>query len=67
MPLGQSLLRLVASTMERKYANIYSQAENLFNVVREPGAFDEKLASVIANLILSFLGETFFLVTRNQT
>ena len=57
-PLGQSLITLVASTIERKHACIYFQAESLFNLVRREGFFDEKLSSVVNDLVLIFIGET---------
>ena len=57
-PLGQSLITLVTSTTERNHARIYFQAENLFNLVRQEGFFDEKLSLVVTDLVLVFIGET---------
>jgi len=57
-PLGQSLITLLASTTERNHARIYGQAENLFNLVRQEGFFDEKLSSIVTELVLVFIGKT---------
>ena len=62
-PLVQALISLLASTMERKHATVYAQAENLFNVVRDPAFFDAKLASVIGNLIITFVGKTSWIAS----
>lgn len=43
--------------MDRKHAKIYSQAENLFNLVHQPDFFNQKLATVLADLVTTFIGE----------
>ena len=55
-PLAQALLDLVNATSERQYSKIYARAESLFNLVAEADFPDAKLASLIANLVTSFVG-----------
>lgn len=57
LPLSQALLDLVASASERKHVKVYTRAESLFNLVSEPDFFDAKLASVIAEMVTTFVGE----------
>ncbi|KAG6862058.1 hypothetical protein C0995_007188 [Termitomyces sp. Mi166 len=55
-PLINSLLELLASTWDRKYANVYSRAQELKNLVQQPGFFDEQLGSVLSKLVTVFVG-----------
>lgn len=53
--LAKSLWGLVASAWDRKYANVYSRAESLFKLVEQPDFFDQKLATVIAGMVTTFM------------
>jgi len=55
-PLAQALLDLVNATSERQYSKIYARADSLFNLVAQADFPDAKLASLIANLVTSFVG-----------
>jgi len=46
---------LVASAWDRKHANVYSRADALFKLVGQPDFFDRKLASVVAQMVTTFL------------
>ncbi|GLB34789.1 putative CSN8/PSMD8/EIF3K family protein [Lyophyllum shimeji] len=54
-PLAKALIELLASTWERKHASVYSRAENLFDLVHQPDFFHEKLASILTDLVASFV------------
>ncbi|KAF8077777.1 hypothetical protein FPV67DRAFT_1684613 [Lyophyllum atratum] len=54
-PLSRALMELLASTCNREHANVYSRAENLFDLVHRPGFFDETLASVLTGLLATFV------------
>jgi COP9 signalosome complex subunit 8 len=55
-PLAQTLFGLLASTWERKHANVYSRAENLFHLVGQTDFADGNLASLIATMTTTFIG-----------
>ncbi|KAG6854718.1 hypothetical protein C0991_002431 [Blastosporella zonata] len=54
-PLITYLVELMASTWDRKHAKVYSRAQELFNLVHQPGFFDEQLASVLTSLVSTFI------------
>jgi hypothetical protein len=55
-PLAQILFGLLASTWERKHANVYARAESLFHMVGQSDFPDGKLASLIATMTTTFIG-----------
>jgi COP9 signalosome complex subunit 8 len=55
-PLFQALTHLLASTFDRKYANIYSRAQALCILVQQPDFCDPTLAKVVTFMITAFLG-----------
>ncbi|RDB21421.1 COP9 signalosome complex subunit 8 [Hypsizygus marmoreus] len=69
--LAKALIDLLASTWDRKHANVYSRAESLFILVHQPGFYNDKLASVITGLIEvfveSFRQRTFALLSKAYT
>jgi COP9 signalosome complex subunit 8 len=71
LPLSQALLLLLSSALERKHARVYSRAEHLFNMVRQPEFLDTKLASVIADMVTTFVESfrqrTFVLLSKAYT
>ncbi|OBZ69262.1 COP9 signalosome complex subunit 8 [Grifola frondosa] len=70
-PLSQMLFNLLASTWERKYASVYSRADDLFNLVQQPGFPDTTLAQVLAGLVTTFVEafrkKTFELLSKAYT
>jgi len=70
-PLVKSLLGLVASTWDRKHANVYTRAESLFKLVEQPDFFDRKLATVILGMVTTFVESfrqrTFILLSKAYT
>jgi COP9 signalosome complex subunit 8 len=59
-PLAKSLWGLVASAWDRKHANVYSRSGSLFKLVDQADFFDRKLATVIAAMVTTFVGEHSF-------
>ena len=55
-PLVQALFKLLASVSERKYANIYSRAEQLHQFVSDPSSPVQPLGPLLAGMITAFLG-----------
>ncbi|KZT09788.1 uncharacterized protein LAESUDRAFT_695639 [Laetiporus sulphureus 93-53] len=70
-PLASSLIRLLASVWVRKYAAVYSRAEDLFNLCQQSGFSPAELAPTIANMTMvfveSFRKKTFSLLARAYT
>jgi len=56
-PLSKTLLGLLACTWERRHSKVYSRSESLFNMVGQPDFFDPNLATVIAGMVTTFVGE----------
>ncbi|KAG5719599.1 hypothetical protein E4T56_gene8948 [Termitomyces sp. T112] len=54
-PLSHSLFELLASTWDRKHANVYLRARELNNLVQQPSFFDEQLGSVLTALVTIFV------------
>ncbi|KAG6814566.1 hypothetical protein H0H92_000094 [Tricholoma furcatifolium] len=71
MPLSKSLAKLLTFTWDRQHANVYAQARALYEVVHEPGFFDEQLASILTGLITAFVESfrrrTFILLSTVYT
>jgi COP9 signalosome complex subunit 8 len=65
-PLGKQLLSLLASTSERKYANVYSRSQTLLEHVSQSDFFDTSLGAVLGLMIASFLGTSpkYFFVPK---
>ncbi|KAJ7940203.1 COP9 signalosome [Mycena leptocephala] len=70
-PLGKQLLSLLASTSERKYANVYSRSQTLLEHVSQSDFFDTSLGAVLGLMIASFLDafrtRTFNLLQKAYT
>ncbi|KAF9227724.1 hypothetical protein BS17DRAFT_774211 [Gyrodon lividus] len=70
-PLSQALTHLLASTLERKYANIYSRAQALCILVQEPNFHDATLAKIVTFMttafVESFRQKTFGLLSKAFT
>ncbi|KAF8844428.1 hypothetical protein BDN67DRAFT_1007957 [Paxillus ammoniavirescens] len=54
-PLIQALTHLLASTFDRKYANIYSRAQALCILMQQPDFCDPTLAKVVTFMVTAFL------------
>ncbi|KAJ7112385.1 COP9 signalosome [Mycena crocata] len=63
-PVVKQLLALLASTSERKYANVYTRAQALRELVSQPDFHDTSLGSILAVMIDFFL-ESFRTRTFN--
>ncbi|KAH7923556.1 hypothetical protein BV22DRAFT_1036186 [Leucogyrophana mollusca] len=67
-PLSRILTRLLASTCDRKYENIYARAQDLFSISQQPDFPDSDLAKVVASMITTFVDtfrhRTFALLSR---
>jgi len=71
-PLSQLLFRLISSTEDRKYANIYPRANELLNLISaENSGIEPELKVVLSRLlqkfIESFRTRTFDLLRRAHT
>ncbi|KIK98084.1 hypothetical protein PAXRUDRAFT_824267 [Paxillus rubicundulus Ve08.2h10] len=53
--LSQALTHLLASTFDRKYANIYSRAQALCTLVQQPDFWDATLAKIVTFMTAVFL------------
>ncbi|EGN95645.1 hypothetical protein SERLA73DRAFT_162440 [Serpula lacrymans var. lacrymans S7.3] len=66
--LSGSLMSILASTQERKYEDVYSRAQNLHHKAQQSDFLDEKLGSLVATLITTFIDSfrrrTFTLLSR---
>lgn len=60
--LLQSLFRLVASVSERKYANIYARATDVYEIAQRPEVGGDDLKVVVSGLLAKFLGPPFELI-----
>ncbi|KAI0723925.1 COP9 signalosome [Cerioporus squamosus] len=71
LPLVQGLFSLLSSVSERKYANIYTRAEQLHQFVLDPSFSVEPLGQVLAGMITGFVDtfrkKTFHLLARAYT
>ncbi|KIJ69167.1 hypothetical protein HYDPIDRAFT_79650 [Hydnomerulius pinastri MD-312] len=67
-PLSRALLHLLASTSERKYANIYLRAQALGAMAQQPDFPDATLAKVVASMVVAFVESfrrrTFLLLSK---
>ncbi|KAJ6490651.1 hypothetical protein C8R47DRAFT_455207 [Mycena vitilis] len=54
-PLGKQLFSLLASTSERKYANVYTRSQTLVEQVGQPDFFDTGLGALLGIMIGDFL------------
>ncbi|KAJ7311509.1 COP9 signalosome [Mycena albidolilacea] len=63
-PLGKQLYSLLASTSERKYANVYTRAQALVELVGQPDFFDTSLGALLGVMVSAFL-ESFRTRTFN--
>ncbi|KAJ6502095.1 COP9 signalosome [Mycena sanguinolenta] len=70
-PLGKQLHLLLASTSERKYANVYSRTQALLEHVRQSDFFDPSLGALLGDMISAFLdafrSRTFNLLHKAYT
>ncbi|KAF7363848.1 CSN8-PSD8-EIF3K domain-containing protein [Mycena sanguinolenta] len=70
-PLGKQLHLLLASTSERKYANVYSRTQALLEHVRQSDFFDPSLGALLGDMISAFLEafrfRTFSLLQKAYT
>ncbi|KAJ7256472.1 COP9 signalosome [Mycena haematopus] len=70
-PLGKQLYSLLASTSERKYANVYSRAQALLELVGQSTFFDTSLGTILGLMISAFLdsfrSRTFSLLQKAYT
>ncbi|KAJ7481183.1 hypothetical protein B0H11DRAFT_2024585 [Mycena galericulata] len=70
-PLGKQLYGLLASTSERKYANVYSRAHALVELVGQPDFFNTSLGALLGVMTATFLDEfrlrTFNLLLKAYT
>ncbi|KAF7337961.1 CSN8-PSD8-EIF3K domain-containing protein [Mycena venus] len=70
-PLGKQLHSLLASTSERKYANVYSRTQTLLEHVGQPDFFDTSLGALLGIMIGAFLdsfrSRTFNLLQKAYT
>ncbi|KAI0780618.1 hypothetical protein BD413DRAFT_498650 [Trametes elegans] len=70
-PLSQQLFRLLASTFERKYTDVYRRAEELHQFVQQPAFSHDALGQILAGMTTSFVGSfrkrTFDLLSRAYT
>ncbi|KAA1469378.1 hypothetical protein DENSPDRAFT_928083 [Dentipellis sp. KUC8613] len=71
LPLSQALFGVLASTSERKYENVYTRAERLYEMTQASDFPDADLASVISglttNFVESFRRRTFALISKAYT
>ncbi len=57
-PLSQLLFRLISSTEDRKYANIYPRANELLNLISaEKSGVEPELKVVLSRLLQKFIGK----------
>jgi len=67
-PLAKSLLALVASTWDRKHANVYSRADSMFKLVEQHDFLDQRLGLVVAGMVATFVESfrqrTFILLSK---
>ncbi|KAJ7685587.1 hypothetical protein DFH06DRAFT_1158916 [Mycena polygramma] len=70
-PLGKQLFSLLASTSERKYANVYTRSQTLVEHVGQPDFFDTGLGALLGVMIGDFLDafrqRTFNLLQKAYT
>ncbi|KAJ7749549.1 COP9 signalosome [Mycena maculata] len=70
-PLVKQLYALLASTSERKYANVYTRAQGLVELVGKPDFFDTSLGALLGVMVHTFLEEfrnrTFNLLVKAYT
>ncbi|KDQ61113.1 hypothetical protein JAAARDRAFT_152171 [Jaapia argillacea MUCL 33604] len=70
-PLTTSLFKLLASTWERKYINVYPRAEEVYELVSRPGFPDRGLAPIVQAMTTTFIEtfreRTFALLSRAYT
>ncbi|KAJ6531230.1 COP9 signalosome [Mycena capillaripes] len=70
-PFGKQLHSLLASTSERKYANVYVRSQALLETVGQPDFFDTSLGALLGVMIQSFLDafriRTFNLLQKAYT
>ncbi|EIW84845.1 hypothetical protein CONPUDRAFT_162170 [Coniophora puteana RWD-64-598 SS2] len=70
-PLTQALMRLLASTLERKYENIYARAQEIFLLSQQGHLADPNLAQLVASMsqtfVESFQQRTFTLLSKAFT
>jgi hypothetical protein len=59
-PLGKQLYSLLASTSERKYANVYTRTQALVELVGRPDFFDTSLGALLGVMVSAFLGAWLF-------
>lgn len=55
-PLPQALWGLLASTGERKHANVYSRAESLRQMVTQPDFDHAELGTLMTAMVTTFIG-----------
>ncbi|TFK94754.1 hypothetical protein K466DRAFT_508776 [Polyporus arcularius HHB13444] len=71
LPLVQGLFSLLSSVSERKYTNIYTRAEQLHQLVSDPGFSVQPLGQVLAGMVTAFVEafrkKTFNLLAKAYT
>lgn len=56
LPLSQALSSLLVTTINREYAKIYVEANNLLEFVAQSDFPDQELASIVTSLLTAFVG-----------
>lgn len=57
LPTARALLNLFASVWERRYENVYSRGEALFNLAQQGDSSHTEVAGVFTSLVTAFIGK----------
>ncbi|KAH9997478.1 hypothetical protein BJV77DRAFT_1065107 [Russula vinacea] len=56
LPLARAMLNLFASVWERRYENVYSRCEALFNLAQQGDSLHAEVTGVFTSLVTAFIG-----------